>query len=154
MTLPFYVIARIRGAVYVPSADDRIAAMMKLAKITSKTKVAELGSGDGRVMIAFAKKGAHVTGFEINPILVKKSKKNIARAGFTKQCIVEWKSFWDVDLSEFTTVMIYGIPYIMDDLAQKFRRELKPGCQILSNAFELPGWTPIKKLGEVKEYRA
>lgn len=153
LTLPFFILARIRGAVYVPSADDRIRDMITLAKLSKKTKVADLGSGDGRVMIAFAQKGVQVDGYEINPMLVRRSKQLIKDAGMENLCQVFWQSFWDVNLGQYDVIIVYGIPYIMEDLAKKLKEEMQPGSQILSNAFIFPKWKPKKQIGEIREYQ-
>ena len=67
----------LQGPIFAPSSETAISTMLKLAKIKPGVRIADLGSGDGRVVRAFAKKGVEVHGFEINPLLVLISKNKI-----------------------------------------------------------------------------
>lgn len=153
LQLPFFLLARVRGAVYMPTADDRLAIMLKLARLKRGERAVDLGSGDGRVVIALAKAGAVAHGYEINPFLVWESRQNARLAGVADRTRFHWQSFWKVDLSAYTVVMLYGIPYIMESLEKKLRRELKPGTRVISNAFPFPTWKPTQKVGEVLLYQ-
>lgn len=148
-----YILPMARGAVYVPSKPEAIEAMIKLANIKKGVKVAELGSGDGRVAIAFAQVGAEVDGYEVNPLLVLRARRNVAKAGLQKQVKILTKSYWDADLSEYDVVSVYGITYIMKDLSKKLRTELRPGAVVVSNYFVLPNWRKAKTLKGVHLYR-
>lgn len=141
-----------RGAVYVPSKDEAIQNMITLAKIKKGTRIAELGSGDGRVVAALTQAGASVDGYEINPWLVFKSRQLLKKLGMHNQSQIFLKSYWDVDMSEYDVVTVYGITYIMEGLEDKLRSELRPGSMVLSNYFEFPNWKPKKKLNGVWQY--
>jgi cyclopropane fatty-acyl-phospholipid synthase-like methyltransferase len=139
----------IHGAIYFPTTPRGVREMLELAEVKLGQRIADLGSGDGRILIALAEKGATAIGYEINPVLVRQSRRAIERAGFgiespdserNGSAVVHWESFWDVDLGQFDTVIVYGIPYIMRDLKRKLERELRPGTKIISNAFTVPGW--------------
>ena len=119
LLLVIYFLGRpiIRGAIYFPTTPHGVSVMLKLADIKPGEKIVDLGSGDGRILIAAAKMGADAVGYEINPVLVRQSRRAIARAGI--RAVVHWESFWNVDLSEFDVVIVYGIPYIM----QAYREE-------------------------------
>ena len=149
-----YLLARpiMRGAIYFPTSSRNIDVILGFAKIVSGQRVVDLGSGDGRILIAAAQQGAFATGYEINPLLVWKSRRAIAKAGMANQATVIWKSFWRVDFSEFDTVIVYGIPYIMDQLQRKLERELKPGSTVISNIYKFPGWEPRFKEEGVRVY--
>jgi precorrin-6B methylase 2 len=147
-----YLLGRpiVHGAIYFPTSPRAIREMLKLADPKPGERVVDLGSGDGRILIAFAERGATAVGYEINPLLVRQSQRAIARAGFPANAsdtaggaVVYWESFWRADLSQFDTVIVYGIPYVMRDLQRKLERELRPGTKIISNAFKLPEWTPV-----------
>ena len=71
----------VQGAIYVPSRREAIEAMLYLAKVRRGERAADLGSGDGRVMAAFAGKGAFIDGFEVNPLLVWRSRNKIKKLG-------------------------------------------------------------------------
>ena len=106
----------------------------------SGKKVVDLGSGDGRIMIAYAKSGASVRGYEINPLLVIAARNNIRKAGLQFKAQAYWKSFWNQNLSDADIVTIFGVPHIMASLEKKLQTELKPGARIFSIAFPFPHW--------------
>lgn len=140
------------GAIPVPSYKDAVLAMLEMAEVKPGMKVAELGSGDGRIVIAFAKAGAEVDGFEINPVLslwsLYKVKKNKL-----KNVRIYTRSFWSVNLSSYDIVVVFGMTHIMDRLRVKLEQELKPGSIVLSNIFEIPGWVPEATRTGVRLYR-
>lgn len=149
-----YFIGRpmLRGAIFFPTSSRNIKTIMRFADIKSGHRVVDLGSGDGRVIIAAAERGAVAIGYEINPVLVWQSRRAIARAGFQKSVSVEWKSFWKADLSLFDTVIVYGIPYVMSDLKKKMDRELKPNTKVISNIFNISEWKIISEENKVYLY--
>jgi precorrin-6B methylase 2 len=138
----------VRGAIYFPTTPRGVREILEIADIKAGQRIVDLGSGDGRILIACAKRGATAVGYEINPLLVAQSRRAIRRAGLANahaagSATVHWESFWRIDLSQFDVVIVYGIPYIMRDLQHKLERELRPGTKIISNAFKFPGWTPV-----------
>lgn len=151
-----YVLPMRKGAVYVPSKPEAIDSMLTLLRQAlhqqQKATMVDLGSGDGRVVEAFCQAGYEGYGFEINPLLVRKARQRLQKSGIDPQSIIS-ESYWDYDLGDFDVVVIYGITYIMDDLAQKLLTELKPGSLVLSNYFELPGWKKQKTLNGIHLYR-
>jgi len=140
------------GAIYVPSQDKVLDIMMEFAKLRPGDKAVDLGSGDGRVIIALASAGAEAHGFEINNKLVKRSNENIAEAGMEQLAFTHHKSFWKADLSEYDIVFVYGMRHVMRRLEKKLQQELKPGAHVISNAFKFPTWTETKKKGSVYLY--
>ncbi len=149
-----FAVTMLHGPVFVPSADDKLQTMLSLPKLTKKSKVIDLGSGDGKVLIELATKhGLKATGVEINPILVKKSKNLIKSLGLSKQITIHKQSFWKTDLSDYDVVFLYGTSYIMEKLEQKLKKEMKPGSQLVSNYFKLPGLKPSKTKNGVYLYR-
>lgn len=134
----------VRGAPYVPSSDAKIASMVALAGIRPGERAADLGSGDGRVVMAFARAGADAHGFEVNPILVWLSRRKIRVAGLADRAHIHWRSFWRVDGGEFDIIIVFGISHIMRGLERKLKRELKPGARVVSNAFAFPQWPPSR----------
>jgi len=149
----FLLLPIIKGAPFVPSEAKTVEKMIELAKIKPGEHVVDLGSGDGRFLIAVAQKGIEAHGYEINPLLVWWTRRRIRKAGMQKRAFAHWKSFWRVDYSSFDVVLIFGIFYIMRRLEKKLREELKPGARVVSNAFTFPTWVPEKKEGGVYLYR-
>jgi len=149
-----YLLGRpiMRGAIYFPTSYTQVDIMVRVASLKRGDRVADLGSGDGRLLIACAKQGIRAEGYEINPILVFLSRRRIRQAGVKNLATVHWRSFWRADLASYDVVFVYGIPYIMDSLRRKLERELRSGARVISNAFSFPGWTPVVTEGKIRLY--
>jgi cyclopropane fatty-acyl-phospholipid synthase-like methyltransferase len=132
------------GAVNVPTTELKVEEMVELLKVESGQTVVDMGAGDGRLIIALAKVGAKSCGYEINPFLVAKAKKNIKEAGLGGRVFIYCKSMWRQDLSNFDAVVVYGMTHMMKKLEKKLDKELKPGARVVSNYFVLPTWKPCK----------
>lgn len=124
----------------MPIHKERLARAIELVKLGPGQKTVDLGSGDGRILIAVAKKGAQAYGFELNPFLVLRAKRKIKKEGLQNLAFCQWRSFWSQDLSSFDVVFIYGISHIMKWLEKKLQRELKPGAKVVAFIFPLPHW--------------
>lgn len=129
-----------RGAFYVPTKRKYIPRIMALLGPRPGEKVVDLGSGDGRLLIALAEAGAEAHGFEHNPLLAMRSRQLFRKRGCGNKAVVHCENFWNADLSSFDGVVIYGIPYIMGRLEKKLRAELRPGARVVSHAFQFPNW--------------
>jgi len=127
--------------------------MMELAQIRKGIKAADLGSGDGRVVIALAQAGAEAHGFEIDRKLVAESRKKIKEAGLEGKAFIHHQSFWDSNLAGFEVITIYGITSIMEKLEKKLKTELKNGARVISNYFTFPSWEHNEKRERVYLYR-
>lgn len=141
-----------QGAVYVPSQPAAIAAMIALGKVKKGCRVAELGCGDGRVVVALAQTGAEVHGYEINPLLVWKARSAIKKVGLSGRAYIHLKSYWQVDFGQFDVITIYGIPYIMANLQNKLQSELPGGARVVSNQYTFPTWKASKSSAGVYLY--
>jgi len=148
----FMILPLIIGAPYVPTAEERVAKMVSLVKVKPHEKAADLGSGDGRIVIALALSGAEAHGYEVSLPLVWISRRNIKKAGLKGKAFIHWKSFWREDFSSFRVVTLYGIPYIMERLEKKLRKELKSGARVVSNSFTFPNWKETQKTDKVYVY--
>lgn len=141
------------GAPFVASSRRNIAKAISLAEIKPQDHVADLGSGDGLILFAAARTPAtEIVGFEIDPLLVASSLRDAKKKGLDNRLRVEKQSFWDADLSSFDVVFVFQIPYAMPRLAEKLKRELKPGSRVISNNFRFKDWAPAKQDGEVFLY--
>lgn len=141
------------GAPYVPAKHTRVATMVELADIKPGERAVDLGSGDGRIVIAFARAGAEAHGYEINPLLVWRSRRNIRAAGLSRRAFIHWKSFRGVDFSLFNIVSVYGLPGIMKGLEPKLQRDLPPGGRVVSLTFKFPHWPPVTRRDWVYLYK-
>ncbi|WP_103076978.1 methyltransferase domain-containing protein [Petrotoga mexicana] len=137
----FWVIPfSLKGAIFDPSRKRDVEKMVNMAEIKGDEISVDLGSGDGRVVIAFAEKGAQAHGFEINPFLVLISRINIRRAGLKGKAFIHWKNFWKADLSKFDIITVFQVDFAMNELENKLKKELKPGSKVISNQWTFPNW--------------
>ena len=132
------------GAPYAPSDQSKIDRMLALAKVKSGDRALDIGSGDGRIVLALARRGADATGLEINPILCFVSNIRIRSSGF-KSAHVYRKNFWRSDFSPYDVVVLFGVTYIMPALEKKLQKELRPGARVVSNYFTFPSWKPYRE---------
>ncbi|MBS3072421.1 methyltransferase domain-containing protein [Candidatus Pacearchaeota archaeon] len=139
------------GAPFEPSKDDKIKTILKLASPQKKDKIVDLGSGDGRIVIAFAEKGYEAHGYEINPWLVLYSI-IIARVKGAKNAHFHLGNFWNKNLSKFNIVTLFQIGYIMPKLEKKIEKECKSRTKIVSNKWTFPNINPKKIENNVKLY--
>lgn len=129
-----------QGAPFEPSNRDIVEKMVNIADVKPGAKAADLGSGDGRILISLAKAGAEAHGYEINPFLVWLSRRNIEKSGLDKKVIVHWKSFWREDFSSFDVISIFQMNSIMKALEKKLTKELKSGSKVVSHHWIFPQW--------------
>jgi len=127
------------GAPFVVTDRKTVKRVVELSGVEKGDKVVDLGSGDGRIVIAFAKLGVEAHGYEINPLLVLLSLIKL-RALNLKKARFYLSSFWKINLTEYDIVVVYGISYIMTKLEDKLEKELKKGTKVITHAYKLPTW--------------
>jgi 16S rRNA A1518/A1519 N6-dimethyltransferase RsmA/KsgA/DIM1 with predicted DNA glycosylase/AP lyase activity len=128
---------------YFQTSRYRVATMVELANPKPEDLGIDLGSGDGRIIIAFAKKGIEMHGFEIDQELRKLSEENIKEEDITNAKIFN-KDFWKEDLSKYSIICCYPMPDVMGRLERKLKEELKPGARVLLNYFPFLHWKEKK----------
>ncbi len=143
----------IGGVPYLSTNHQRVKEIIALAQVKPNQKVADLGSGDGRLIIAMAEKGAEAHGYELNLFYVLLSKYHIRRKGLSKRAFIHWQNFFKTDVSPFDTITIFGIPYIMKKLEKKLKKEAKAKTQIITTTYSFPTWTPKNKKDHVYLYQ-
>jgi len=142
------------GGIYVPTPDEAIKTMLELAGIQPIDIVTDLGSGDGRLLIAAAKAGAkYCTGYEIQSWLVKMANESATKESVSDNVQTLKKSMWDADVSNTTLVLLYQISYAMKGIEEKLQKELPPGARVVANGFKFPNWKEEKVVGNVRLYR-
>jgi len=128
---------------YVPTSGGVTDAMLKLAKVTPSDVVYDLGSGDGRIVIAAAKKyGARGVGIELDPQLIKTATKNALKAGVADKVTFIQADLFKTDFSDATVVTLYLSNSINLRIASILQRQLKPGARIVSHRFDMGDWKP------------
>ena len=129
---------------FVPTPQEVVDKMIELAGIKKGDVVYDLGSGDGRIVITAAKKGARAVGFDVDGDLVKESRENIRKAGLEKLAEIKQQDILTVDLSPATVVTMYLLPDVNLKLKPNLLKQLKPGSRVVSHAFDMGDWKPDK----------
>jgi SAM-dependent methyltransferase len=133
--------------VFVPTPPDVVDAMLKLAKVTSSDVVYDLGSGDGRILIAAAKTyGARGVGIDIDPERVREATANARANNVADKVTFRREDLFVADISPATVVTLYLSPSVNSRLAPKLMTELKPGTRIVSHAFDFGSWKPQQRI--------
>jgi len=131
---------------YVPTTEEAVKAMLKLADVKSSDTVYDLGCGDGRIVIAAAKEyGAHGVGIDINPERIQEAEGNAKKAGVEKLVRFEENDLFDADIHEATVVTLFLLNSVNLKLRPKLLKDLKPGTRIVSNTFDMGDWKPDKQ---------
>jgi len=132
------------GVRFVGTPPTVVDAMLELAHVTAADLVYDLGSGDGRIPIAAAKRyGARGVGIEIDTFYLRQAIDNAARAGVADRVTFLHGDLFEADISGATVVTIFLLPRMNEQLVPKLRRELRPGARIVTHMFDLGGaWPP------------
>ena len=125
-----------KDVVWVPTSQALVDEMLDLAKVTPQDFVIDLGSGDGRTVIAAAKRGARALGVEYNPDMVELSKQNAAGAGVADKAAFVKADLFETDFSRASVITMFLLPDINIRLRPKILN-LKPGTRIVSNTFTM-----------------
>ena len=149
----FVLFLFMNGAPFLATHKKILKKITDFAEIKSGEKTLDLGSGDGRIVIALANVGAQAHGFEINPILVWWSKRKIKKAGLKDKAFIYCRDFWTENFSSFDVITVFGIPHIMSELEKKLKRELRPGARVISAIFSFPNWQFLRKENGVYLYK-
>ena len=138
---------RVPDVPYLPTTEDAVAEMLKLANVKSTDVVYDLGCGDGRIVIAAAKiYGAHGVGIDINPDRIREAKENARKAGVADLIRFEENDLFKADIHEASVVTLFLLNTVNMALRPKLLRDLKPGTRIVSNTFKMGDWTPDREI--------
>ena len=135
------------GILFVGTPEQVGIEMLKLAGATRDDVVYDLGSGDGRLVIAAARHfGARGVGVELDAKLVQDSRESALRAGVADRAQFLWQDIFKVDVAPATIVALYLSPRLNLELRPKLLRELRPGARIVSHDFDMGDWRPDRTL--------
>ena len=132
-----------KDVVWVPTPYTLVEKMLDMARVTPKDYVIDLGSGDGRNVIAAARRGARGLGVEYDRQLLEIARKNAADAGVAKRARFVHGDMFEADISKATVLALFLLPDNLRKLKPKFEK-LRPGTRIVTNGFEIEGWQPVK----------
>jgi ribosomal protein L11 methylase PrmA len=145
--IPQQAVHRTPDVIYVPTPQEVVDAMLKVANVSSSDTVYDLGCGDGRIVVTAAKVyGAHGVGVDIDPRRVDEANANVKAAGVGDKVRIIEGDLFEVDLSPATVVTLYLLPSLNLKLQPKLFKELKPGTRIVSHAFDMGEWKPEQQL--------
>src|SRR5664280_1314007 len=132
---------------FVPTTDEAVQAMLKLADVKKTDVVYDLGCGDGRIVIAAAKSyGAHAIGIDINPVRIAEAKENAKIAGVENLIRFEENDLFQADIHEASVVTLFLLSSVNLKLRPKLLQDLKPGTRVVSNTFEMGDWKADKEV--------
>jgi SAM-dependent methyltransferase len=132
-------------APYVPTPEDVVERMLRLAEVTRDDTVYDLGCGDGRIVITAAKKyGATGVGVDIDPQRIAESQANAKKAGVEHLVQFKLQDAMTVDVSKATVVTLYLLSSSNVKLRPILTKQLRPGARIVSHAFSMGNWEPEK----------
>jgi len=138
---------------YVPSTRMNVDEMLRVAQVTPRDVVYDLGSGDGRIVIAAARDyGARGVGIELDAELVKQSQENAREAGVADRALFRQDDVLKADVSDATVVTMYLLHSLVYRLENRLRTSLKPGTRIVAHDFAFKDWKPDRKVQISKTY--
>lgn len=148
-------VAAWKGAPFVPTPKKAVDAALDLARVTKGDVFVDIGAGDGRTLIAAAKRGAKVIGYELSPFMWL-----IAFFSILKNRVkgkVKLRDGFAADLSKVTVLFLFMMPKTLPNLMNNIKKTLKPGTRIVTYTFPIVGWQidqeiKIDKYGTVYLY--
>lgn len=140
------------GSPYLPSGDEEI--IRTLRGMKKGSVVADLGCGDGRLLIEAVKAGAkEAHGWEIEPAVYVKALQNVRQAGLQGKVFIHFGDMWRAPLGRFDVVFIYQLERYAKRFVKKFRKEMSPEAVVVANTYPLRELKPFKTDGKLYFYR-
>ena len=134
-----------KDVIWVPTPEDLVERMLRMAQATPKDFVIDLGSGDGRIAIAAAKKiGARAVGIEYNPEMVALSNRSARAQGVAEKVKFIKADIFESDFSQATVITMYLLPGLNLKLRPKLL-DMKPGTRLVSHQFNMDDWEPDER---------
>jgi ribosomal protein L11 methylase PrmA len=136
---------RTPDVIYVPTPNDVVEEMLKIANVGKGDILYDLGSGDGRIPVAAAKKfGIRAVGIDIDPERIREANENAKKNGVEKLVKFRNEDLFKANFREATVVTLYLLPDLNVKLRPRLWNELKPGTRIVSHQFDMAEWKPEK----------
>jgi ribosomal protein L11 methylase PrmA len=128
---------------YIPTSQEIVEAMLTLAGVSEDDILYDLGSGDGRVVIAAAQQfGSRGVGIDIDPERIREANENAQTAGVSDRVQFRQQDLFESDFSEATVVILYLLPHLNLRLRPELFRQLRPGASVVSHDFDMGDWKP------------
>jgi SAM-dependent methyltransferase len=135
-----------KDVIWVPTQPEMVDKMLAMAQVSDKDFVIDLGSGDGRIVIAAAKRGARAHGVEYDEKLLAVSRRDAVAAGVQDKVTFVKEDFYETDFAKATVLALWLLPSNLGQFRDKFFA-MKPGTRIVINSFEIPEWSPDRSEG-------
>ena len=133
--------------IFVPTPQEVVDAMLKLANVHQGDVLYDLGSGDGRIPVTAARRyGIRAYGIDIDPQRIQEANDNAKKAGVTHLVRFRREDLFKTDFHDATVVTLYLLPDLNVKLRPRLFAELKPGTRIVSHQFDMGTWKPDKKV--------
>jgi SAM-dependent methyltransferase len=149
LTLPFGI-AALTGAPWLPTLNPQTEAALALADLKPGQTIIDLGSGDGRLLKAAAKRGLNAIGYEINPYMYLISL--IVTFRYRRRVKIHLADFWTAKLPEAEVIYVFLLQKLMTKLEAKLNSELTRPTAVISLAFEIPNRQPVAQSGSIRSY--
>jgi len=133
-----------KDVVWVPTNQAVVNKMLDMANVTANDFLIDLGSGDGRLVITAAKRGAKAIGIEYNPDMVELSKRNAAKEGLADKVTFMKADIFESDFSQATVLTLFLLPHLNVRLRPTIL-VMKPGVRVVSNTFDMGDWPPEER---------
>jgi SAM-dependent methyltransferase len=140
--------AQLLDVPYVPTPENVVEKMLDMAQVGPGDYVIDLGSGDGRIVIAAAKRGAYGHGIDLDPRRVREARENAKKAGMEDRVIFIEGNIFDADFSRASVVTMYLLNSVNIQLRPYLLKNLKPGSRLVSHDFDMGSWKPDQFLRE------
>ncbi|NWJ02623.1 F173B methyltransferase, partial [Crypturellus undulatus] len=148
VVMPFVMPALRRVCLpFVPATSAQIENVLEMLR-GRRGPLVDIGSGDGRIVIAAAKRGFKAVGYELNPWLVWYSRYRAWRNGVHQNAKFYISDLWKVSFSHYANVVIFGVPQMMPELEKKLEEELQHNARVIACRFPFPCWIPDHTTGE------
>jgi len=138
---------RTPDVIYVPTPQEVVEDMLRLADVKKGDVLYDLGSGDGRIAVTAARKyGIRAVGIDIDPNRIREATENARRGGVAKLVQFRQQDLFAADFREATVVTLYLLPDLNLKLLPQLQAQLKPGTRVISHQFDMGDWRPDKVL--------
>ena len=134
-----------KDVIWVPTPDEVVDRMLTMAQVGPNDFHMDLGSGDGKIVIAAAKRGARALGVEWEEKLVELSRRRAVAEGVAERAKFVQGDMYEADISQASVLALFLLPVNLETLKPKFER-LRPGTRIVTNGYQISGWEP-KEVG-------
>jgi SAM-dependent methyltransferase len=137
---------------YVPTPDFVVDRMLEMAKVGPGDYVIDLGCGDGRIVIAAAKRGAFAHGVDLDPQRIEEAFENAEKEGVSDKVVFKEENIYDTDFAKASVITMYLFPDINLKLRPSLLENLEPGTRIVSHDFDMGDWNADQQHGRMEEH--